>query len=419
MIAQDAATYNPADPNKNILITDDTMPPSVSRLCYYVQLLDEHGNGGPMTLLGCKDVKPATLPRPVLAEPISVGDTLNPQVQLNWFCPTSGVYRFQVMIQRNDHPGGSVSNEFTSTQLSPLVSYNPSSTFIGLLGDAPFAQVRFDGALVSPPAAGFGPGPQFTLTANVLTNVPYNIAVAAMDDEGNAGEPSQVWTFTWKPPVVLPTVPWPSRPLPPVNAFDDIPALGVNAAYQPRVEAVLLPSQTYPVGVRIGDISKIFTVTANTADTNFLSWEVEQTVGIAFIPPSPELNPNNYIFKRFSQNPGRNGNPLLPICLYRQQVTNGIYTRVSGALVQVSPLLEQIAYGDSAPLNGEVTVTIYDRLIAGGGEGQYRGQFLYLRDQQPMLQGASYQYFVARFNDQHEIAELIPAGTVTIPVYLP
>jgi hypothetical protein len=81
--------------------------------------------------------------------------------------------------------------------------------------------------------------------------------------------------------------------------------------------------------------------------------------------------------------------------------------------------LEQIAYGDSAPLNGEVTVTIYDRLIAGGGEGQYRGQFLYLRDQQPMLQGASYQYFVARFNDQHEIAEFIPAGTVTIPVYLP
>ena len=182
---------------------------------------------------------------------------------------------------------------------------------------------------------------------------------------------------------------------------------------------MLLPSQTYPVGVRIGDVSKIFTLVANTADTNFLSWEVAQSIGIAFIPPSPALNPNNYIFKRFSQNPGRNGNPLLPICLYRQQVTNGIYTRVSGALVQVSPLLEQIAYGDSAAFRNEVTVTIYDLLIAGGEEGQFRGQFLYLRDQQPMLQGAAYQYFVARFNDQHEIAELIPAGTVTIPVYLP
>ena len=230
MIAQDAATYNPTDPYKNILVTDDTMPPSVSRLCYYVQLLDQHGNGGPMTLLGCKDVKPATLPRPVIAEPIAVGDVLNPQVQLNWFCPTSGVYRFQVMIQRNDHPGGGVPSGFASTQLSPVVNYNSSSSYIGLLNEAPFAQVRFDGALFSPPATVFGPGPQFTLTANVLTNVPYNIAVAAMDDEGNAGEPSQVWTFTWKPPVVLPTVPWPARPLPPVNPFDDIPVPGVSGA---------------------------------------------------------------------------------------------------------------------------------------------------------------------------------------------
>jgi hypothetical protein len=182
---------------------------------------------------------------------------------------------------------------------------------------------------------------------------------------------------------------------------------------------VLLNSETYPVGVRIGDVSKIFTLVANVADTNFLTYQVDETVGIAFVPPSPELNPNNYIFKRVSQNPNRNGNPLLPICLYRQQVANASYPRVSGTLVQVSPLLEQIAYGDSAPVKNVVTVTVYDLLIAGGLEGDARGMFLYLRDQQPMLQGAAYQYFVARFNDQHEIAELIPAGTVTIPVYLP
>jgi hypothetical protein len=419
MIAQDAATYSGTDPYKTILVTDDTMPPSVSRLCYYVQLLDQHGNASPMTLLGCKDVKPPALPRPVLAEPLSVGDLSNPQVQLNWFCPTSGVYRFQVMIQRNDHPGGGVPLGFTNTELTPLVNYNSSSSYIGLIGSAPLQLSRFDGAFGSPPSAVFGPGPQFTLTASVLTNVPYNIAVAAMDDEGNAGEPSQVWAFTWKPTNALPTVPWPARPLPPVNPFDDTNVPGVSASYQPRVAAVLLNSETYPVGVRIGDVSKIFTLVANVADTNFLTYQVDETVGIAFVPPSPELNPNNYIFKRVSQNPNRNGNPLLPICLYRQQVANASYPRVSGALVQVSPLLEQIAYGDSASVKNVVTVTVYDLLIAGGLEGDARGMFLYLRDQQPMLQGAAYQYFVARFNDQHEIAELIPAGTVTIPVYLP
>jgi hypothetical protein len=38
-----------------------------------------------------------------------------------------------------------------------------------------------------------------------------------------------------------------------------------------------------------------------------------------------------------------------------------------------------------------------------------------VRDQQPVLLGASYRYFVARFNDQREISEIIPAGTVTLP----
>ena len=105
LIAQSGAIYDDSDPYRTIVRTDDTMPPGVARLCYYVQLLDEHGNGSPMALLGCKDVKPASLPRPVLAQPQAAGDNSNPQVALNWFCPTSGVYRFQVMIQRADHPG--------------------------------------------------------------------------------------------------------------------------------------------------------------------------------------------------------------------------------------------------------------------------------------------------------------------------
>ena len=46
------------------------------------------------------------------------------------------------------------------------------------------------------------------------------------------------------------------------------------------------------------------------------------------------------------------------------------------------------------------------------------GQFLYIRDQQPVMLGASYEYFVARFNDQREISDIIPAGTVTLPLTL-
>ena len=35
------------------------MPPSAARLCYFVQTLDENGNGSPLALIGCRDVVPA------------------------------------------------------------------------------------------------------------------------------------------------------------------------------------------------------------------------------------------------------------------------------------------------------------------------------------------------------------------------
>jgi len=423
LIKQSGAIYDDSDPFKSIVVTDDTMPPSVARLCYYVQLLDEHGNASPMALLGCKDVKPAALPRPVLAQPQAVGDNANPQVALNWYCPTNGIYRFQIMIQRADHPGGGVPLGFTATQLTPILTYNTASSYIGLLADEPLELVQFDGALVSPPSAVFGPGPQFTLTANVITNVPYNIAVAAMDDEGNAGEPSQVWSFTWKPTNALPTVPWPARPLPSVNAFDDAPIPSLPAAYQSRVKAVVFFNaneqfdQNYPVGIRIGDTSPLDTLAYNIGTTNFLTYQINSPFGARPIPPGPLINPNNLIFRRVSKNPSRNGDLLLPIAVYRQQVANAVYPRVSSNVVQVTPLLEQLAYGVTSAGN-VYTVTIYDRLIAGGFEllSDEEGQFLYLRDQQPVLLGGSYQYFVARFNDQHEISEIIPAGIVTIPL---
>jgi hypothetical protein len=40
---------------------------------------------------------------------------------------------------------------------------------------------------------------------------------------------------------------------------------------------------------------------------------------------------------------------------------------------------------------------------------------IYLRDQQPVMIGASYHYYVVRFNTKHEVAETIDAGIVTVP----
>ena len=103
LFAQGAALYDPANTNKLIEAKDDAMPVTPTRLCYYVQLLDNQGHGSPLALVGCRAV--GALPRPILGEPQPLGNIGNPQVMLNWFCPTSGVARFQIKINRVDPRG--------------------------------------------------------------------------------------------------------------------------------------------------------------------------------------------------------------------------------------------------------------------------------------------------------------------------
>jgi hypothetical protein len=436
LVAQGSAVFDPTNPSRQIARTDDAMPPSRARLCYFVQLLDENGNGSPMALIGCKDVKPPKPQRPVLGEPVPTGNTANPQVALNWFCPTAGVYRFEVKIERADQPGSGKPTGFSSLKLVKLVSFNPQPRYFGLFAESRFTLAHFDESQLTPPIGpDFGPGPQFTLNATVVPNVPYHISVAAQDDQGNAGDPSQVWTFTWKPPIVQVTVPWPARPLPPSKGFDE----DYNppfAPFGPRVSSVLMYDTTsaspgldyrYPVGIRIGDLSSIYysgrrqTIGLNVNNTNLAAY----TLPLGSSPASPGADPHALVFKRFSADPARRGDSLLPIVVYRQQLTNSLFPRVSGNLTQVTPLIERLPWSFVPPIFGTRTsfpyVYIADRLIAFdaefyAGNSDIFGYFMYVRDQQPVIFGAAYQYFVLRLDAKHEVSEIIPAGTITIPL---
>lgn len=214
--------------------------------------------------------------------------------------------------------------------------------------------------------------------------------------------------------------------MPSVRSFDDVPS--PPSAIQPRVAAVLLANANsqldlnYPVGIRIGDLTPLVTQfgppVENIGTTNFFTYQVPGPSEVRLNPLSPQIDPNTMIFRRQSANSERSLATLLPIVIYRQQVTNATFPIVSGTLIQVSPLIEKLAYGTTLLTNGNYNVTIYDRLIAGGSEvaAQGNGNFLYLRDQQAVMLGASYQYYVVRMNEAREIAEIIPAGTVTIPL---
>jgi hypothetical protein len=190
-----------------------------------------------------------------------------------------------------------------------------------------------------------------------------------------------------------------------------------TVTYAPRVAATAfvngfnaaasVADGRYPVGIRIGDMSSYYYSYPNVGTTNFVQYYPVQYGAM------PQPDPNASVFHRLSANPQIQGDPLLPIAVYRQQVANANFPRVSGHVAQVTPLLDSIPWS----INANDYVTIPDRLIALNGQTRLDlgHNFLYLRDQQPVILGARYHYYVVRFNAQHEVAEVIDAGAVDIP----
>jgi hypothetical protein len=158
-------------------------------------------------------------------------------------------------------------------------------------------------------------------------------------------------------------------------------------------------------------LPNILDAVESVGNTNYAYYYRSQTVSI---------DPNSHIFKRQTPNPERSGELLLPIVVYRQQVTNSLFPKVSGDVTQVSPMIERVPWSTVNLLGDAFTVFIMDRLIAtrfefdrGLPNGAY---YMYLRDQQPVLLGARYRYFVIRFKANREVDYIIPAGEVEIPL---
>jgi len=454
LLSQGAALY---EPGRMVVRTDNVMPPGAAELCYFVQLLDENGNGSPLALIGCKEAKPAALPRPVLAEPKPAGSVAEPQVALNWFCSVAGVYRFGVYVARADQGGNQptgllgrptrfqVLPPFRPDAPSPQ-AFQPAARHLGLSKDR-LRWIKFDEVQLTPPiGANFGPGPQFTFSADLQPGVTYQISVAAMDREGNPGKLSPAKEFVWYAPTAPQVVPWPARPPVPVTQFDEDLDPTQTDPFQ-RVAAVVMRNhagqldQRYPVAIRIGVFQQplpdtlVIGAPADFAATNPLVVANQlvcyQTVsapsiGLAGGAAPPFADPHLLVFHRQSKEPTRNGQSLLPIVVYRQQIANNVFATVSTNLTQVTPLLERIPYSLTSATSQSrpsTIVTLYDKLLAEGQEtitnanqGISQTNYLYLRDQQPVVGGAAYQYFVVRFNDQREISEIISAGSVTIPL---
>jgi hypothetical protein len=114
------------------------------------------------------------------------------------------------------------------------------------------------------------------------------------------------------------------------------------------------------------------------------------------------------------------GSSALPLTLYRYQVPSARFPKVSGDLIQASPLVERVAFQQTYT-NGVPYAVIHDPFVVYEG---YRINFAstsvsliagYLKDTTPVIRGARYRYLIARFQSDGEIAEVIPTNEIEIP----
>jgi hypothetical protein len=385
-----------ASPIPMPVFEDCDLPVNAGQICYFGQAFDQHGNPSPLARINdCLNVS-GSLPTPALFKLQPAGILILDQTMLvKWFCPPYGVNRFIVYIN-GELPANQPNN------LSKVLDIDQISIYEG---GSNFACTGYRTPRVGP---GFSDGPDFQVTVNIKQGVTYRVFVLAEGVDGESRGPwSNIEKFKWSLPVVEllpsgPNVPWPALHLPPVGPW---PANSNLASF-----GTIQAKQFFPanhcgiegVGVRIGVGFMTNLYDEQIADIDSTGRRVP---GL-----STNVVPAKLVFL------GEQGSSLLPVALYRLQVANALYPAVPGDVVQVCPLIDDIAYESVDPLpNRKVRTRVQDPFVTVCTESIWPPLCgLYLLDTQPLLRGARYRYFLVHFDGNHEIAQIIPTNDVEV-----
>ena len=352
-------------------------------ICLYSEQVDDNGVSGGQQLIGCyfSTVTPPPLPDLLPIEPS--GTVSNPAMSLSWFCPPPGVERFEVWVGLEDETMTSVSiASGLSTNLAAL--NNPVNVEDKVVNFGVYQTGRVGQNFGTPDV------PDFGITIPVALEKQYYVQIHALDACGNRTG-SQVLSFGWYPPVAGPNVPWPARPLPPV-----IPD------FHPQLEAVFLDPSEY-VDVP-GFNEEIPAVRIGRVD------QTGRSSGSCHVIPFTN-NPVTYLFDSESS-----GEELLPVMLYRYQIPNADFKRVSGDVAQVSPLIEEIAYSNYTTNSVQVCDPFIRILVDPTRLNQPLLPYeIFLIDTQPVIAGASYVYLIVQYDSTREPVRVIPLDPLTIP----
>ena len=364
-----------------VLCLDDTFPHGGGRVCYFATTLDEHGNGSALTRLGCRYAfESSAPPRPQLSPITPLGPATAPQMLLSWFCPSVNIERFEVGIAAlGDEINADCAPGFLDLIPPPSEpEFQPVFPELTAVNGLDLTALEFRRFLTPQPGGTFGAGDRFVVPVDIEIGRHYVVYVKSVMRSGARSDASNLESFVWRATnAPQPQVPWPARPLPPVgNSFN----LAFGAGWM------------LPCGETNGPSNVVVRI---SYQGNAIRSDDCPAALPSFTNPN-ELLPTNSL-----------GESLFPVVLYRRQVANAEFPVVSGDTVQVSPLMESIAWGTNAGSSYlyDPYVLVDRGFYSVGGIGG-----LFLRDTQPIISGARYRYSLVRFNKLGEIAEVIPAA---------
>lgn len=420
----------PGSGPSNLSSFTDTNPPPLNggRVCYYVQAFDSDGNAGPMTLMdgSCTIYPPLAFPTPVLAKispnPISGGKAT---LKILWSCPPVGVDRFKLYVSRNGFvPPDDLGIDTLQNNSAPaggIVLPGQGEKRFGVYLTSR-VEGRFSGQDVATDPLPADLPSEFEVDLPADKGATYTVAVRAVGprsyeaDGGDAteGELSNVRDGSWtETTVVGPNVPWPDRPIPP----------RIQPAKVYLGSSLPLAVKSYETGTAI-----------KAQKLNLTGFDgIGVRVGELLVPSPPQiakaatairrrLDPNRGVFRLSADDTSLAS--LFPCVLYRHRVTGTSDPGNDKDLVQVTPMMESIAYGfasqpGSPSPTGTFTI-IYDPFVMSAVNSESANGYvvgLYLADTLPVVRNATYRYLLVRFDpvtkEPRDVLEI--PGTIRVP----
>lgn len=429
------------DLTQNIDWCDRTVPSGVASLCYFVQTFDEHGNASPMAPLGCVE-SAVDLSAPTLLPIEPAGSVTSPQMTVRWFGNPNEATRYEVFVSK----GGFAYNMTTAP--SPGLSKDLSPQDGGgariaqrVLGDGngDFSVHETSMVSIMMTTVSVTKESLVSFTLPIELGMKYEVCVRAVGPGANYGSRAQsplsnVQEFIWAPaPGSLPQVPWPAR----IGG-----AAQSSTGFHPDIIVQSMRGRVYGfegMGVRIGAVDmSVDTETGGDFITQIDSPQVKTRYnGLYPRPGNADLvnliqrsvlqgsyDPLAIVFtnETLAQSEAASGGStyagkILPMILYRYEVPSAVHPTVSNDVVQVTPMMEQIAYEKNGATGNTVIhdpwVSVVPRVMPSSYSKNHE---MFLLDRRPVTSGASYRYVLVRLNNRtFEIERVLETAVITVP----